>query len=374
MNETVLYKKVLGSMLGFAVGDAFGVPFEEMHFENIIKQYGGFVREMTKVNRRLLGGGSFYENHVLMPTESTLEPERPPHPFGAYSDEAGEYTDDTRYMLLCAKAVVQYGRRVTSVEFAKFISEYVENLKSTRTEDDLERRWAQDMFKFEAIATIAQHRHVFSALYEILTGWDGVAGLVNPFDTYEAGRDGGPLSCAVAEAMKPDATVDSVLKAARDAYWTIPGSICAEGVGFLQNEYIRRVDAILEYADKTMDPEAVIRFIYDRYLVTFPPYNFLFPMEMLPTAFGLFKATNGNFKETIIWCGNFGRDGDGIAAMGGALAGTLYGVDVIPPDWKQMVLKHDRYDIMGTAEKLTKVVSDKLEAICIHAQYCNKLK
>ena len=372
---SVLDKKILGSILGFAVGDAFGVPFEEMSPDNINKQYGGVIRDMVEVGPRLLGGGNFYEHHVLMPTpEAKLEPERPPHPFGAYSAKAGEYSDDTRYTLLCAKCVVKYKRRVSNVEFAKFISEWVQDLISNRPEDDLERRWAQDMFKFEVIAMIAKHPRVFSPLYEILTGWDTVAGLINPFDPYEAGCDGGPMSSAVAEAMKPDATVDSIIKAARDAYWTLPGSICAEGVPFLQNEFIRRVDQIIEFAEKTYDPEAVVRFIYDRYLVAFPPYNIMFPMEMIPTALGLFKACKGDFAETVIWCSYFGRDCDGIAAMGGALAGTLHGADVIPKDWADKVLAIDRYGLLDTTEKLTAVIKNKLDMVSRQAEYYNKLK
>ena len=63
MTETKLYDKVYGAVMGFAVGDALGVPVEEMHYRNIRKQYGE-VRRMLPVAPRLLGGQPHYEQSI----------------------------------------------------------------------------------------------------------------------------------------------------------------------------------------------------------------------------------------------------------------------------------------------------------------------
>jgi ADP-ribosylglycohydrolase len=42
---------------------------------------------------------------------------------------------------------------------------------------------------------------------------------------------------------------------------------------------------------------------------------------------------NGDFKKSIIWGGNFGRDADTIAAIVGALSGAMHGASAIPPSW-----------------------------------------
>ena len=40
MRETQLYDKVLGCLVGGAIGDAFGIRTEMMHYRDIEAQYG----------------------------------------------------------------------------------------------------------------------------------------------------------------------------------------------------------------------------------------------------------------------------------------------------------------------------------------------
>ena len=361
--QTKLYQRVYGAIMGFAVGDAFGVPFEEMHHRNILKQYGGIVREMLPVKPRLLGGERPYEQSNLAGTKAIMEKSRVADPFGSHSIEAGSYSDDTRYTLLCAKAIIYYGRRITSQEFALYLHDYVMRLSRERSADDLEFKWAQAMFSFDVITEIAKGSHVFSGLYEICTGWDGVAGIINPFDSRQAALDGGPMAAGVAEAMKSGATVDSVVGAVRDAYWSLPGSYCNAGVDFLQNSFVRRMDAALDQAAKTMDPENVINYLYKKSLITFPPYNFVFPLEMIPAACAILKACRGDYLETVAFCASFGRDCDGTAAMGGQLAATLCGAGVIPEDFINKVNKVSIEDIQEICSSLYKVIIKQLDAI-----------
>lgn len=362
MAQTKLYDKIYGAVMGFAVGDALGVPVEEMHYKNIRKQYGE-VREMLPVAPRLLGGQPHYEQSVYHGDTARLEQSRRADPFGSHDICPGSYSDDTRYLLLCARAVVHYQRRITPLEFAQFLTEYVHDLNITRPADDLERLWANAMFHFEAIQKIASGRHLFSSLYEICTGWDGVGGLINPFDPYEAALDGGPMSAGVAAALRPGATVDQVIGAVRDAYWSLPGHYCEQGVDFLQNSYVKRMDSILDYAARVMDPEAVIEELYRKYLVTFPPYNFVFPLEMIPAACAIFKACRGNYADTVSYCAAFGRDCDGTAAMGGQLAAALAGASSIPAPYIEAVCAASPVDIPSLCESLYQVVVQKLEHI-----------
>lgn len=372
MTQTKLFDKVYGAVMGFAAGDALGVPVEEMHYKNIKSQYGQ-IRKMLPVTPRLLGGQPHYEQSIYHGKEASLEKSRNADPFGSHDVRPGSYSDDTRYLLLCAKAVIHYQRRITSLEFAEYLAKYVQHLTATRPENDLERLWATAMFHFEAIQRIASGRHVFSSLYEICTGWDGIGGLINPFDPHEAALDGGPISAGVATALLPDATVDQIVGAVRDAYWSLPGHYCEQGVDFLQNSFVKRMDSILDYAARVMDPEAVIEELYRNYLVTFPPYNFLFPLEMIPAACAIFKACKGNYADTVSFCAAFGRDCDGTAAMGGQLAGALYGASSIPQDYIQAVNSVSPVNIPELCNDLYLVIKKKLDHVSLMADHYKNL-
>lgn len=372
MLETKLYDKVFGAVMGFAAGDALGVPVEEMHYKNIQIQYGK-IRTMLPVKPRLLGGQPHYEQSISHGTIAQLEADRKADPFGSHDIRLGSYSDDTRYLLLCVRAVIRYGRRITSLEFAQFLAEYVHELSITKPDDDLERIWATAMFHFEALNRISTSRHFFSALYEICTGWDGVGGLINPFDSYEAALDGGPMAAGVAMALRPDATVDRVVGAVRDAYWSLPGHYCEQGVDFLQNSFVKRMDQILDYAARVMDPEAVIAELYRHYLVTFPPYNFLFPLEMIPAACAILKACNGNYLDTVSFCAGFGRDCDGTAAMGGQLAAALHGGSTIPQSFIQAVNSTSNVDISALCNELYQIITANLEIVSQKTDFYHQL-
>lgn len=59
--------------------------------------------------------------------------------------------------------------------------------------------------------------------------------------------------------------------------------------------------------------------------------------EAIPQVFAIFRLTGGDFKQSMFWAANFGRDADSIAAICGALCGALHGLSVIPERWVQQV-------------------------------------
>ncbi|PCI46309.1 MAG: hypothetical protein COB49_08600 [Alphaproteobacteria bacterium] len=83
--------------------------------------------------------------------------------------------------------------------------------------------------------------------------------------------------------------------------------------------------------------------------------------EAVVSAFSVFLLTKGDFRDGIIYSGNFGRDSDTIGAVAGALAGAMCGLSGIPQDWTARVRKPsgtclqftDQLDIVEVAHKLT---------------------
>ncbi len=55
--------------------------------------------------------------------------------------------------------------------------------------------------------------------------------------------------------------------------------------------------------------------------------------EAVVSAFAVFLLTDGDFRDGIVYSGNFGRDSDTVGAITGALAGAVAGLAGIPEDW-----------------------------------------
>jgi len=59
--------------------------------------------------------------------------------------------------------------------------------------------------------------------------------------------------------------------------------------------------------------------------------------EAIPQIYGVFRLTDGDFRQGMFWGGNFGRDADTIGAVIGALAGARHGIAAIPESWVEKV-------------------------------------
>jgi ADP-ribosylglycohydrolase len=62
--------------------------------------------------------------------------------------------------------------------------------------------------------------------------------------------------------------------------------------------------------------------------------------------------TTGNYKDAVLKAVNLGHDTDTTAAVAGGLAGLLYGVENIPPEWRKAIARYD--DIIDLAERMDK--------------------
>ncbi len=95
---------------------------------------------------------------------------------------------------------------------------------------------------------------------------------------------------------------------------------------------------------------------YKNFLVTFPPWEGVFPLEMVPCALALCYIAKGNGGEAIIGAANMGRDADTIAAIAGELMGVIYGVQALPPAWVDQVVRlNPAPDLAQMADDLCEV-------------------
>lgn len=176
-------------------------------------------------------------------------------------------------------------------------------------------------------------------------------------NTYGYGLDwAGAYNAGIAEAMKPDATVDSVLKVIIDL---LPEGNLTE---YPKKEAMQA----LAIADKYMDDPMGMRYEFcERYsavgvkqLASY--YDMSFAHEIISKGLAIFKATQGNTKEAIIVASNFGRDTDCAAAIAGGLAGALTGSKYIPEEWVKVV---DHATINNEYTTSNKTLMEHTEAI-----------
>jgi ADP-ribosylglycohydrolase len=132
----------------------------------------------------------------------------------------------------------------------------------------------------------------------------------------------GVLAAAVAEAMRPEST---------------PESVVAVAIGLAKDGTRSAIEAVAETAARLDGWRegglAELRAAFAPFdsvgeAYASPAQNARIPsrlhsIEEVPIALGLLLATGGDYTETMLGGVNYGRDADSIASMGGALAGAL---------------------------------------------------
>ena len=170
---------------------------------------------------------------------------------------------------------------------------------------------------------------------------------------HEAGvvHDGAAaMAAAVAEAMKPDATVDSVVEASLDAILPVSG-----------RETLDRMRAMLEVARATGEFHRFREEVYRRRGDLFHPTTDGHSTEIIPECIGLLQLAGGDTEKTIVYAANFGRNTDTIASVAGAIAGALQGVDGIREDWVDKVRRVAAVDQDELAEQLAACALRRLD-------------
>jgi len=172
---------------------------------------------------------------------------------------------------------------------------------------------------------------------------------------YQRGRDvvaAAILASAVAEALRPQATVDTVLQAALHAAPRAPM------VHFDRRQYPAPHDYIarcLEVASGYTDVMAVRPALYEACLL----YHMIDPLELLGFALAMFKVSDGDVRLCAIGGTNIGRDSDTIAGRGAMLAGALRGPANIPTEWVALFQQASRNRIRRNAVRLAAQISEQ---------------
>ncbi|WP_022887040.1 ADP-ribosylglycohydrolase family protein [Glaciibacter superstes] len=357
----LLEDKATGALAGAAVGDALGGAAEGNTPEAIQERYDGFI------------------TGIVPPFLADWKNARPIAP---YHKGDGHVTDDT----LMTNALVEVYATVRDHLDAYAIAEHLVPLLIG------ERRWIPEL-EGEALLLhrifLAEKWLVARLHYGHIDPREaGVGNIVNCGATMYAapigianagsadsayaeaidvagahqssyGREAaGVYAAAVAEAMRPGASVDSIVditlrlakdgtRDAIDAVVTAAASVTdwRSGLATLRSAVIPFDTVGPDYRAPARDARIPSR---------------TKSIEELPIALGMLIAARGNYREAVLGSINYGRDSDSIAVMAGSLAGALGGLASVPSDWIAGVHEGSRMDITASGPVMATVTREIL--------------
>lgn len=336
IEDSELFKKIHGCLIGGLVGDAMGGPSEGMHYKDIEKRFGRITRLMQYRGR-----------------------------------PAGHATDDSALKHMLCKAIIRKGGRPSCEDWAEV--------------------WKEDMDPHMFITAVA------NSFYKIF--WVGIppreagrgnhmsnssamcispVGIINACDPHQAALDAYYLSqmihsgfpqdgasavaAAVAEAFHPEATVDSIIEATQGYIprksEVLVGIKYAMRLAHEAKDYLRFRELFYEgleaqHGDSVVDPRPALP-LGERYKSRRHEVD---PRESVPVALAIFWLARGDPEKVITDCANFGRDTDTIGTMAGAIAGAFKGIDAIPREWVETVQKVNQPDQVDLSKDLLEVVA-----------------
>lgn len=360
---TTLQDGARGCILGGAVGDALGGPTEGRTPDAIRERYGGWVTDFV---------GPFHPNW------------RTARPLSPYHKGDGHITDDTLMVMALARVYARVRRHLTAFDIAEFlipeIADNVIHIPELETETCLVNRlfYAEKYLLLRLRYGHADPReagvgNIVNCGAAIYVAPVGIVNAGDPEGAYREaieiagahqssyGREAaGVMAAAVAEALRPGASVESVVQAcvavAKDGtreaikHVTSLARHCSgweEAIPRLR-EAIRPFDSVGEdYRNPDVDARKPSR---------------KYAIEELPVALGMLVVNRGDWLSTVLGAVNYGRDSDTIATMGGAIAGALGGLSVVPRQWWEFVCKSSKADLLAVADELAGVAVEVFRA------------
>lgn len=346
-SKPLLVQKVLGCLVGGAVGDAMGAPPEGKNPDEIRARYGWIT--------------------------DFVEPWDGPSPLGKGD---GRYTDDSHMVQILSRIYLDADDHLDVYRFAKEIVPPI----ADRPRYVPER--GRDMLLLDRLFYPEKWLYIRLRLANVDPRIGGLGnmvncgaamyaapvGIVNACDPQTAYREAieifsahqhsfgleaaGVMAACVAEAFRPGASVDSVVGVAL--------SLAKEGTR-------AAIAAVVDCARTQSDWRAAIEPLraairpYDGAAEDFHDRgngsndwnpSRMHSIEEVPIALGFLVTTGGDFEESVFGGANYGRDCDSIASMAGAIAGALHGVTTIRSQWIDQVQQANRVDFTALAEPL----------------------
>lgn len=353
---TMLEEKAIGCLTGAAVGDSLGGSTETYSPEQIQERFGGFV------------------TGIVPPFNLNWQTARPVSPFHKGN---GHITDDT---LMTEAMISIYGKVRNHLDAFSFAENIIpELIEHERWIPELERKslLIHRVFHAEKWLVLKLHHahadpreagvgNIVNCGATMYMAPVGIVNSGNPRGAYNEAIDiagahqssygreaAGVFAGAVAAAMIPNATVNSIINVAislahdgtRDAIRAVVD--CANGLKDWQSGLQALRTAFSPYDS-----------VGDDYKAPGPDArkpSRVKSIEELPLALGFLILSKGNFQEGVLGSINYGRDSDSIATMFGAISGAMNGREAIPKEWAETIERESQIDLIKNGREMAAI-------------------
>lgn len=345
----LLYDKIHGCIAACTVGNALGDPVEGMEYYEVEEKYGfvdGFIEqtyEERHTPQEYEGLGPIFHNY--------------PH-----VRAAGMTEDGMERHKICARTVIEKGGRINIYDLGMGWVKYIDPKNFGYL------LGCQDKVIYNSLKAgvppweVGKHASWpgFIGTTKMITPI-GIVNACNPElaaqDAFELGRikDTRGIKgnyalevCAgyaagIAEALKPDATLDGVIKVV---------------LSYLSRVPLEEVNELIEVARNAKSWKDARPYTAEKYKNA-PISN---AVEILGGGLSCLIMANGDTKNTILYASNFGRDTDCKAFLAGGLAGALNGYSSVPEEWIKQVDSVTKTNPYTVSNLLIKEETDGLYA------------
>jgi ADP-ribosylglycohydrolase len=358
LNGRGLLDRAIAALAGAAVGDALGGATEGWEAEEIREHCGGYVEGVIRSIR--------HQRNMVKP-------------FSPFWKGDGHVTDDTLMTRVLVRAYASKRDHLDAYDIERLVVPAIVDEATWIPELDREDLLYHRLFLAEKWLVLklryghadprdAGVGNIVNCGAAMYIAPVGIANAGGPDAAYAEALDltgahqssygreaAGVLAAAVAEALHPNATVDSVvaaaLRLAKDATRSAIEAVVEAAAGIdgwrdgglaTLREAFAPFDSVgARYAEPAQNARIPSR---------------LHSIEEVPIALGLLVATNGDYAETTLGGVNYGRDSDSIASMGGALAGALG--SPVPRHWIDEIGDASKLDLEEPGRTMAEVAEE----------------
>ncbi len=380
--DSVYYDKVLGALVGSAIGDAMGASTEMWHRKDIQLSYG-YINGLTPAVREQSPEGT-WEHNLL----------------------AGATTDDTRWKSLMVHYFKANQYSINPDNFSQYIIEYYQNLTKPLANNDIQTStdlldtqiekidWIKEWARV-AMAYKKDNQDYLQALNRFYGGemscagqlYSPMIGLISksPLEAYQKAYDLSLFDIGYAKDITAlvSAMTNMAMKTQElDSIMSAPKFI--DPIRYADSRLVGRIPlAILDGAQKNVRRINDIVFIDSLLLnnttvfkvpTSYPGtkkdwirqemlYQILekdkrgiafHSAEIWQILVTGLEFGKGDFDKTMQFIVNYGRDNDTVAAVAGMILGAKLGYKTLPKELREKILKVNKENLGIDLEALAK--------------------